>query len=328
MDHRERMIACLQGEMIDRPPVSFWRHFPVDDQTPEGLAAATMEFQKRYDFDFIKVTPASSFCIKDYGVLDEWRGSPEGTRDYTHRIINSPDDWKKLTPLHPNKGYLADQVRCLRYINDLNTDRIPVIQTIFSPLAQAKNLVGQDKLLSHLRMYPDAVLDALAIMAKSTMDFIEEIKTTGIDGIFFAVQFGQSQLLSPAEFDQFEQPFDLQVLSTAQDLWMNLVHLHGENIYFNKVADWQVHIINWHDRHTPPDLGSAAALFPGAVCGGVRRWETMVLGTPELVTDEAIDALRSTAGRRTILGSGCVLPVLTPTANILAARQSVELFSK
>ncbi len=81
LSHKERMGACLKDNpALDRPPVALWRHFPVDDQSPEGLAAAVLDFQSRYDFDLVKVTPASSFCLKDWGVDDVWEGSPEGTR--------------------------------------------------------------------------------------------------------------------------------------------------------------------------------------------------------------------------------------------------------
>ncbi len=38
MNYRERMENCLAAEDTDRPPVALWRHFPVDDQTPGGLA--------------------------------------------------------------------------------------------------------------------------------------------------------------------------------------------------------------------------------------------------------------------------------------------------
>jgi len=99
MDKRERLQAAIKGEPVDRVPVALWRHFPVDDQRPEDLAAATIEFQTQYDFDFVKVTPSSSFCLRDWGVLDEWSGDPEGTRDYTRRVIQEPDDWTRLKPL-------------------------------------------------------------------------------------------------------------------------------------------------------------------------------------------------------------------------------------
>ncbi len=82
MNHRARIEACLSGAPMDRPPVALWRHFPVDDQSPATLAAATANFQRTYDFDLVKVTPSSSFCLRDWGIKDEWRGAPEGTREY------------------------------------------------------------------------------------------------------------------------------------------------------------------------------------------------------------------------------------------------------
>ena len=71
MDKRERLQATLSGEPVDRPAVALWRHFPVDDQRPEDLAAATLEFQGLYDFDFVKVSPSSSFC--GYSLAKEYQ---------------------------------------------------------------------------------------------------------------------------------------------------------------------------------------------------------------------------------------------------------------
>src|SRR5258708_32825511 len=97
--HKERIQACIQGEVIDRPPVALWRQFPIDDQSPGTLAKATFNFQQTYDFDLVKVTPASSFCVRDWGVEDEWHGHTEGIRQYTKRVINNPQDWEKFPTL-------------------------------------------------------------------------------------------------------------------------------------------------------------------------------------------------------------------------------------
>jgi uroporphyrinogen decarboxylase len=48
----------------------------------------------------------------------------------------------------------------------------------------------------------------------------------------------------------------------------------------------------------------------------------MVLGTPDAVRAEAAEALRATGGRGFVLGTGCVVPVLAPRANLRAARSS------
>ena len=323
--HRQRLEACLSQAPVDHAPVALWRHFPVDDQTPEGLAVATLAFQKTFDFDLVKVTPESSFCLKGWGARDEWRGATEGTRNYTNRVIQRPEDWARLPIQDPTSGYLAAQLTCLRLlVKELGPDT-PVIQTIFNPLSQAKNLVGGADLLVHMRRFPDALHAGLKTITDTTLRFIEAAIQTGISGVFYAVQHAQYGLLSEKEFLEFGRAYDLELLAPAKELWLNMLHLHGTEVMFDKVTDYPVSVINWHDRETSPSLAEAQAQFPGVVCGGLRREETMVLGSPEQVRAEARDALQSTQGKRFILGTGCVLPITAPYGNIMAARRSVEL---
>src|SRR5690349_10544134 len=139
--HRERIETTLQGKKPDRTPIALWRHFPVDDQRPETLAAATLNFQQTYDFDIVKVTPASSFAVRDWGVEDTWKGHTEGTREYTKRVIQQPQDWEKLQVLDPiRSAHLSAQLACLRIIRANLSPETPLLQTVFNPLSQAKNL--------------------------------------------------------------------------------------------------------------------------------------------------------------------------------------------
>ena len=325
MDKRERLQAALQGQAVDRVPVALWRHFPVDDQRPEDLAAATLEFQNLYDFDFVKVTPASSYCLKDWGAEDEWRGDPEGTRDYTRRVVARPEDWGRLKPLDPRAGHLGAQLRALEMIREGLGGKVPFIQTIFSPLSQARNLVGADHLPVHVRQHPAEVKAALAVIAETTARFVEAAQRTGIDGIFYAVQLASPRVFSEAEYREFGEPYDRQILEAAQDLWLNVLHLHGDDVMFDLAARYaeRARVVNWHDRETPPGLAEGQKKFAGAVCGGIRQWETMVRGAPEQVRREARAALEETQGMRFILGTGCVTPVLAPRANLRAAKESV-----
>lgn len=325
ISHRQRMETCLGGEKPDRTPVALWRHFPVDDQTPEGLAAAIIKFQRDYDFDLVKVTPASSFCLKDWGIGDEWRGADEGTRDYVRRVIQHPEDWEQLQVLSPTEGHLGSQLKCLRYIVHELGPETPVIQTVFSPLSQAKNLVGPEKLLVHLRKYPDAVHAGLKIITENVLRFTESVLETGISGIFYAVQHAQYGLLTETEYLTFGKEYDLQCLPPAQAGWLNMLHLHGQDVMFDQVADLPFQIINWHDRETEPSLVEAKDRFSGVMCGGLRRYESVLLGTPDEIMAEARDAIEATDGTRFILGTGCVTPIMAPHGNLLAARRSVEL---
>src|SRR6266487_5411027 len=321
--HRERVQAAIKGEIIDRPPVVLWRHFPVDDQSPETLADAHLHYQQDYDFDLVKVTPASSFCLKDWGVEDEWVGSTEGTRGYIKRVISNPRDWEVLPVLQPRSPHLARQLDCLRLIRARLNQDTPLLQTIFSPLAQAKNLAGNDLLLEHLRDHPSAVMKGLKTIAETTRLFVEAARATGIDGIFYAIQHAQRQLLSYEEYKLFGLIFDRETIEPAQNLWCNMLHLHGQEIHFEVAAELPFQIVNWHDRESYPSLMEAQNLFRGAMCGGMIQ-DTLVYRDRTEVQREAADAIQQTGGKRFLLGTGCVVPVIASHGNILAARKSVN----
>jgi uroporphyrinogen decarboxylase len=106
-------------------------------------------------------------------------------------------------------------------------------------------------------------------------------------------------------------------------MWLNVLHLHGEALMFELATELPVQVVNWHDRVAGPSLPEGKALVGGAVCGGLRRWETMVLGDPAAVRAEAEQAISSVERRGMILGSGCVVPVTAPRSNLQAARESV-----
>ena len=327
--HRERLQICIAGGHPDRTPAALWRHFPVDDQSPDALAAAHVAFQRTYDFDLLKVTPASSFCLKDWGVDDVWEGHSEGTRRYVRQVIADPGDWERLPLLDPHAGHLGAQLACLRAIRSQLGPEQPVLQTVFSPLAQAKHLASEDMLLVHLRKFPDAVIKGLETIAQSTRLFIEAAKETAIDGIFYAVQHARASLLSMDEFAKFGRPYDLSILKAADDLWCNMLHIHGSDIYFEAVADYPVQILNWHDRETSPSLAEAqrSTVFKAGqasvVCGGLGR-DTLVYATSEVSAREARDAIQQTMGRGLLLSTGCVVPIIAPHGNLIAARDAAR----
>lgn len=323
MNKRERLEAAIAGQELDRVPVALWRHFPGDDQDPADLAAATIAFQRRWDFDFVKVTPASSFQIKDWGVRDEWLGNIEGTRQYTQRPIQRASDWRALRVLEARSGALGAQLKCLKMIVKALPD-VPVIQTVFSPLAQMKNL-GGERLLIDLRQNPADFKTALETITQSTLALVREIASTGAAGIFYAVQHATASLLSESEFTEFGREYDLRILEATKEYWLNVMHLHGDNVYFDAVADYPLQVWNWHDRETGPSLKDGLAKIKGAACGGIARDSVMLCGGPEAVRRQVADAIAQTNGRRYIIGTGCVTMIPTPEANTRAAIESAAV---
>ncbi len=325
MNKRERLEQTIAGGQTDRPPVALWRHWPGDDQRAADLARSTVEFQQAYDWDFVKVTPASSYCLVDYGAQDEWKGSMEGTRAYTRRPILRSLDWTTLRALDPTRGSLGRQQECLKLVTDALGEAVPVIQTIFSPLAQAKNLAGQAELIRQMRTYPDRVHTGLNVLTESTLRFIESLKRLPIAGIFYAIQHASYGVLPEEEYRTFGLPYDRKILDTLPTRWwLNIAHLHGDLPMFKFASELNVQGINWHDANTEPDLAQGKTLFDGVVVGGLSQSDHLHLGTPGTVREAARAAMQRTNCRRFILATGCVTMVTTPLSNIRAAREAVE----
>lgn len=328
MDHKQLIEKVILRDVTPKIPVAFWRHFPVDDQDPYSLAKSTTEFQKMFDFDFVKVSPPSSFCLKDWGAEDQWNGDPEGTRDYQGAVIQNPEDWQKLEILDPQKGHLGAQLECLKLIKSELPFDTPIIQTIFSPLSQAKNLAGKADILYQLRKYPDIFKIGLETITKTTQLFIEDCQKIGIDGVFFAVQHASYDLMTETEFIEFGKAYDSMFFEYIKSFWFNVLHIHGNNIMFDLVSEYPFQLFNWHDRETMPSLKDGLNKLKTAVCGGLSRINSMVHGNQQNIKTEFCDSLKQTNGRGFVLGTGCVLPLTTPLGNIFSAVQLAHGYKK
>lgn len=325
MNKRERLERTIAGEQTDRIPVALWRHFPGDDQRAADLARSVIEFQRSYDWDFVKATPASSFCVTDYGAQDQWEGSPDGARVFTKRVIDRSLDWTGLRTLDPTRGALGRQVDCLRLVCDELGEDTPVIQTVYSPLAQAEWLAGRETLTRHMRTQPDRIHSGLSILTDTTLRFIESLKKLPIAGISYVVMHASYMIMSEDEYRVFGLPYDRKIMEALPSKWwLNVLHLHGELPMFKFVSEMKAQVVNWHDHKSEPTLAQGRMLVDGAVSGGIAPGEHIHLGTPTSVREAARAAIHETSGRRLILAPGGIVPVTSPNSNIRALRESVE----
>lgn len=319
MTKRERVHAAIRGEPVEPVPRALWRHFPHVDQTAEGLAQAVVQFQRQYDFDLVKVTPTSGYPAEAWGAQLEHLENEEGTRRYLSRPVKTTADWHELPRLDVTQGVLGRELQALQLIRAEVGPDVHVLQTIFSPLTVAKNLSG-DLWLADLREHPDDLKAGLTRIAEVTADFARASLQAGADGVFFATQLANRQALSEPEYREFGVAYDRQVLDEVAELAdLVLLHVHGFDIFFDLMAGYPAHILNWHDRRTPPSLAEGRARFRGAVLGGLDEWGVLLKGSPQDVRAQFAQTLRETGGQRVIIGAGCVTPVTVPEANLRAA---------
>jgi len=325
MNKRERLERTIAGETVDRPPIALWRLFPGDDQRAADLARSTVEFQRTYDWDFARISPSITYCTSDYGLHDEWEGAIDGERTIKKRAITRSLDWTVLRPLDPQRGGYGKQLECIELTYRQLGDEIPILATIFSPLAQAEMLCGPELFSLHLRKEPDRLRSALNVLTENILRYVEMLRRLPIAGTAYVIRHASYHRLSEDEYAAFGLPFDIKVLdSLPSKWWFNMVSLECPSPIFKFAMHLHGQAINWADRENEPDLAIGKTLHSGAVCGGLSNREDLYHGTPTTVREAVRSALEKTSERRIIIGAGYPLNIATPLSNIRAARQAVE----
>jgi uroporphyrinogen decarboxylase len=320
LSRRDRLLAAIRRQPVDRVPYAVWRHFPRVDRNPAGLAQATLRFHERYGSDFIKITPAAGYAVEEWGCIEGDVVRPDGHRPCLVCAVQDPGDWKKIRPLDPETaaGWSLQLETIIRMGFDRRIGDAPVVPTLFSPLSLARKLSGT-RLGDDLRERPQLVKDALHAITETVVRFADRALAEGVSGIFYSIQAASLSVHSEAEYAEFGEPFDRQVLESVRGRSiLTIVHCHGDRLMFDRLARLPGDVWNWHDRSTPPTLAQGQRLVAGAVLGGLDQWKTLRDGTPEAAEAEARDAVAQTGGIGLIVGPGCVLPEHTPDPNVAA----------
>jgi uroporphyrinogen decarboxylase len=298
MTHTERVDAVLAGEPVDRPPVSFWRHFYLAERTGQGLAQAMLYFWRRYQWDFLKVNPRSSYQAEVWGVVPKY-GSDEHTKEeLAEWPVRETADWAQITP------------------------RSATIETVFSPLATLGKLAGSPDLVKQdMVEAPEAIHAALAAVSETLSAYVGEVLQVA-DGIFYATTiWAAAEHLTPKLYEEFGRPYDLQVLSHAQEARLNVLHVCQPHNFVRDLVDYPVHAINWNVYAAGnADLLEVARLTDKVLIGGVDHERVLFASGPDDVRAHIEGLLAGERPPRFIIGPGCVIDTRTRDANLTAVK--------
>lgn len=321
MDSRARVEAAIAGRKTDHPPVGAWGHTYKEEWSPEQLASVTIERQRRYGWDFVKFQPRATFFAEAFGN----RYEPSGHRLKGPVILEAavPDleSWKGLKLV--DRKPLAEQARALGLVVKELGDRVPVLQTVFSPISVAGYLVGKDKrrVVRELRKHPEVVLPALERIGEALMDFSRDSVAQGAAGLFYAISGYATPDSMPVDvYESLLLPLDQRIVdSFPEAAWFNVLHLCGSHINIDVARKLRVPVVSWSTANQGnPSLEQGRKLTGRAVMGGVAQRTTMLRGTPEQVGGEVKAAIGATGGLGVLIAPGCSVPPRARDANLKA----------
>lgn len=323
----DKIKTAVKGEELDEIPVSVWWHFPEGDLDARSLCRMQLAFQRRFDPDLMKVCPSGGYPSVAFGAEIEYYGSPTGAPRTKVPKIRSAEDWAALEELDVQDGILGEMLRAVERIGEALEGRVPFIQTVFSPLTICLK-IGGNRLLEDLRSESDTVEEALDVISKTMEEFARANLDAGASGLFFATQMATLDRLTEEEYRRYGMRYDLPILRAVRNrAFLNVVHIHGENIMFDLIAEnYPADGLNWHDQRTPPSLAEASKRFSGALLGGIDERVTLFKGTEGDVEAMVKDSVKSVSGRRIILAPGCVIPLVAPEFNLDAVIRTAQSY--
>jgi len=308
VNKRERVRAALACEPLDRPPYGFWTHLPGIDLDPQRLAVETAAFQARYDLDFVKSMPNGFYCVEDWGTEIDYSGIARGgVAKVVRAAVAAPDDWGRLDRVSMQRGAYARELDHLDRLVRLVGPAVPVLATVFSPLTSAGKLSNEVH-RRHLAESPEAVMAGLEVITEVTCDFVRAAVARGCAGMFFALQ-DATTAFSEVAYRRYGEPYDRRVMQAAKDAgaWFNVLHMHGEDILFDLLREYDITALNWHVGETPPAIAAyRASGGTRPIVGGLQRGH-LTNRDHAAITADIRRAREETQGRGILLAPACVI---------------------
>lgn len=320
MDSRARVEAALAGAEVDHPPAGAWGHRYRDEWSPEKLAEVTVDRARRFGWDFVKFQPRATFFAEAFGATYRPAGHSLRAPVSDEAPVKALDDWRELRLV--NQDVLDEQVRALAMVVNGLGDRVPVLQTVFSPLSVASYLVGREnrRMVRAMRSNPEVVLPALGRIADVLIDFSRRSVEAGAAGIFYAISgFATPDSMPAAVYEELALPLDLRILeSLPPAAWFNALHLCGSHVTMDVARRLPVQVVSYsiHNQGNPP-LGEARRISGKAVMGGIEQRRVLVGGPPDAIAAQVQAAIAATGGGRgLLLAPGCSVPPQAPDVNL------------
>jgi uroporphyrinogen decarboxylase len=287
LEPRERVERALRGEEVDRAPYTIWYHFGLEKKGYAAHARATLDFQRKFRTDIVKV-------MSDF--------------PYPKPAGNWLEPQEEANPF-------PDQLRALEIIGDGLDGRKPFVETIFNPWNVAEKLSSRDELLRLKEDQPQKLLDALEIIARSEANHARRAVDLGASGIFLAIANAQESVLSQADYSKFSEPFDRMVLDAVRGARLNILHLHGDKVYLDVFyGKWPAAVIHYSVASTGVPMMEVRKQYKDVLMGGLNE-----LRFRSLTHEEMLAQYRSaiaSAGDKLIFAPGCSVPNDTTEAEI------------
>lgn len=234
MTHKERLMAAVKGEWLDRPCLAFWGpHYNLEEANAKDLAFACIANQQAYQYDFIKVMASGMYIPEAFGQVIPYatHSKMEAWLNVQKFCISHANDWLDIRPVKVSESeVLQRNVEAVKIMSDHFQGDVPILPTVFSPASAMGECCGgffdEEKFVSMCMYEPQKVEHGLEAMEETLINLMEAFIDAGASGFFFGMQNGLNRKLGHDLFMHFEHDPSARVLNAINSkTWFNMLHL-------------------------------------------------------------------------------------------------------
>lgn len=332
MSTKKRILSGLLGGRVDQVPV--WlpvvgvtlammekakAPWPQSHHDPEqmarlaampwelaGLPAVTVPFCLSLEAEVLG-------CELDPGTIGR-------TPSVKKRAFCKPDEFRLPEDLL-EQGRVPVALKAIEILSKRLGDEVPVNAKITGGFTIAGHAFGVSDFISWIKTDPEQVHRAVEQTSVVTGELIKAFEAHGADVISISDPTASGDLISGEQYREFVLPYHRKISSIARK--PTVLHICGNTLEL--LPHIRTSGFDAYSFEEKIDALTAKKVLGDdiSLIGNVAPVGTMLQGTPEKVTTDALAAMRDGVD---VLSSGCTLPAQTPLENIRALARAPEKF--
>jgi MtaA/CmuA family methyltransferase len=327
MNGRERVLAHLDGRLVDRLPVmpitmqfacdliaARYRDYESDYRL---LAEGQVRVAEQFDFDYVNTMSDPGREAADCGAVLEWlENSPAALVEEQAVLVDKSKLAHLKIPDPLGGGRMTNGIKAIALLREKVGQSKAVEGWIEGPMAEAADLRGINTVMLDFFDDPPFVRDLFEFVVEMELRFAKAQVAAGVDLI--GVGDAAVSLIGPEIYEEFVWPYEKKLIDGLHALGTRArLHICGNTRYVLKgMGRLGCEIVDL-DFLCPVSEGRAQ-MGPNQVILGNVNPVSVVRGGKRDDVFEALAECHRQAGPRFILGAGCEIPRDTPHENVQA----------
>jgi MtaA/CmuA family methyltransferase len=318
MNSKQRCLAAISGEQVDRVPVFPLLMFFAQKQlgvsyrefATNGHVLAEAQIHMRDTFGVDAITA----CSDAFRVTADLGADMVFPEDHpplaASPLVTSKDDLGRLVRPDPSdpKTRMNDRIRAIQEMVRAVGDDCLVLGWVDMPFAEACSVCGVSALMLMLYDAPLLVHQILEYLTNIVIDFC--LAQLEVGAPMIGAGDAASSLLSPRLYREFALPYEQRVCAAVHEAGgMVKLHICGNTTHI--LGDMVRSEADLFNVDHLVDFLTARRIYAGAqVCfkGNLDPVADLLQAAPEVCQARALNCIQMAAGTRYMLSAGCEVP--------------------